>query len=261
MNPASLPAEPGSYILEIELDREITIAPGKLGEVRLGPGRLRYYGSARGPGGVRARVTRHLAGLGKRHWHLDWLLPHASVRKVVADLGATECDLARRDLESRQWAVAARGFGASDCRSCSAHLLARYEQEDRVPEADEYRRLRVLCGLSPKSAEAAKRGLEGGLFATCIRLGSRLVAMGRVVGDGGCFFEVVDIAVHPDHQRKGLGSRIMESIMAYLSREAPVSAYVSLIADAGAPGLYRAFGFRPTTPSIGMALVVESSDG
>ena len=259
MNSASLPAEPGSYILELALDREITIHPGRLGEIRLGPGRLRYYGSARGPGGVRSRVARHLAGLGKRYWHLDWLLPRASVRKVMADLEATECDLVRRDLESRQWAAAAKRFGASDCRTCAAHLLARFEQEDRVPEAGEYRALRRLCGLSSKSAEAAEIGLEGGLFATCIRLGSRLVAMGRVVGDGGCFFEVVDVAVHPDHQRKGLGSRIMESIMAYLSRAAPASAYVSLIADAGAPALYRRFGFRPTTPSIGMALLVGSS--
>ncbi len=129
MNPESLPAEPGSYVLEIVLDREIVIRPGKLGEVRLGPGRLRYYGSARGPGGVRARVGRHLAGTGKRHWHIDWLLAGAPVEKVTADLDLTECDLVQRDLESRQWAVAAPGFGASDCRSCPAHLLARYEQD------------------------------------------------------------------------------------------------------------------------------------
>ncbi len=125
VDPASLPAAPGSYVLELVLDREITLRPGKLGEIRLGPGRLRYYGSARGPGGVRSRVARHLAGRGKRHWHVDWLLARAPVREVTVELEASECDLVRRDLKTKRWAVAAKGFGSSDCRSCPAHLLAR----------------------------------------------------------------------------------------------------------------------------------------
>ena len=79
--------------------------------------------------------------------------------------------------------------------------------------------------------------------------------MGRIVGDGGLNYEVVDIAVHPDYQRQGLGSRIMTALMAYLEREAPSSAYVSLIADHGAPALYSKFGFEFTAPaSVGMAL-------
>jgi ribosomal protein S18 acetylase RimI-like enzyme len=79
--------------------------------------------------------------------------------------------------------------------------------------------------------------------------------MGRVVGDGGCNFEVVDIAVDPRHQRRGLGRRIMNSLMARLRADAPASAYVSLIADGGAPVLYAEFGFQFTAPeSVGMAL-------
>ena len=257
---SALPAKRGSYLLELALDRAITLRPGKLGEVRLGPGRLRYYGSARGPGGLRARLTRHLEGGRKRYWHIDWLLAEAPVRAVEVDLEASECDLVRRDLDSRRWASAAARFGAADCRSCPAHLLARYEQDDAVPEVEEYRRLRVLCGLSPKTREAARIGLGNSLFATSIRLGVRLIATGRVVGDGGCFFEVVDIAVDPDHQRKGLGVRVMQAIMAYLEREAPASAHVSLLADGGAPALYEKFGFRPTAPaSIAMALRVDSN--
>jgi ribosomal protein S18 acetylase RimI-like enzyme len=79
--------------------------------------------------------------------------------------------------------------------------------------------------------------------------------MGRVIGDGGCNFVIVDIAVHPDHQRQGLGGKIMESLMTYLRENAPSSAFVSLIADEGAPALYRRFGFEFTAPaSVGMAL-------
>ena len=128
---------------------------------------------------------------------------------------------------------------------------------DATPEADEYRALRVAAGLSPKSAEAAARGLPGSLYSVCIRDGDRLIAMGRIVGDGGCNFEIVDMAVHPEFQRQGLGYSIMEALLSYLEREAPSSAYVSLIADHGAPALYRKFGFEPTAPnSIGMAIVM-----
>ena len=126
-----------------------------------------------------------------------------------------------------------------------------------VPAADEYMRLRQTARLSPKSAEAAKAGLAGTIFTVCVRYDDELVGMGRVVGDGGCFFLIVDVAVHPRHQRRGLGGRIMENLMHQLRRVAPTTAYVSLIADTNspAPTLYRKFGFEPTAPkSIGMAL-------
>lgn len=140
-------------------------------------------------------------------------------------------------------------------------MSAVYDQRQELPAADEYRRLRVLCGLSPKSADAAARGLPNSLFATTIRDRDELVAMGRVVGDGGCNYEVVDIAVHPDYQRQGLGKRVMSAIMAFIHEHAPDTAYVSLIADDHAPALYSRFGFEPTAPaSIGMAYRVRRGD-
>ena len=135
--------------------------------------------------------------------------------------------------------------------------MTGFRFSDNVPGADEYRELRVAAGLSPRTAEAATRGLPGTLYAVCVRDGNRLIGMGRIVGDGGLNFEIVDMAVHPDYQRRGLGFSIMESLMGFLRREAPPSAYVSLIADHGAPALYRKFGFEPTAPdSIGMAIVM-----
>lgn len=37
-----------------------------------------------------------------------------------------------------------------------------------------------------------------------IEQGNRAVGMGRVIGDGGCFFQIVDIAVDPADQGQGL---------------------------------------------------------
>ena len=126
---------------------------------------------------------------------------------------------------------------------------------EETPGASEYRALRVAAGLSPKTAEAAEQGLPNSLFVVCLRLGGELIGMGRIIGDGGCNLEIVDIAVHPDHQRQGHGYRIMESIMSYLRDNAPKSAYVCLIADHDSPKLYAKFGFKLTTPkSVGMAI-------
>src|SRR6266403_353967 len=57
----------------------------------------------------------------------------------------------------------------------------------------------VAAGLSPKTAEAAAAGLPNTLFAVLVRKDGRVVGMGRLVGDGGLFFQVVDIAVEPRH--------------------------------------------------------------
>ncbi len=133
--------------------------------------------------------------------------------------------------------------------------MAELELSEETPGVEEYRALRVAAGLSAKTRRAAERGLPGSLFAVCVRLEGTLVGMGRIIGDGGLNFEVVDVAVHPDHQRRGLGSRIMTSLMRWLRTHAPASAYVCLIADLGAPTLYEKFGFEFTAPaSVGMAI-------
>ena len=74
---------------------------------------------------------------------------------------------------------------------------AQYRLVERFPGIDDYRRLRVATGLSPRSAEAAARGLPNTLFGVSVLYGEQVIGMGRVIGDGGCFFTVVDIAVEP----------------------------------------------------------------
>lgn len=124
-----------------------------------------------------------------------------------------------------------------------------------VPDVDEFIELRRIAGLSVNTVEAARKGLAGTCYSVCVRDAEALVGMGRVIGDGGCFYQVVDIAVHPDYQRRGIGFQIMTHLMEQLRGEAPESAYVSLIADGGANNLYEKFGFKSTAPaSIGMAL-------
>jgi ribosomal protein S18 acetylase RimI-like enzyme len=133
-----------------------------------------------------------------------------------------------------------------------------YHLEVAVPSSDVYRRLRVAAGLSAKSAEGAALGLPNTLFGVTVEFGGEIVGMGRVVGDGGLFFQVTDIAVDPRHQGRGLGKAIVDEIVEHLKGTAPAGAYVSLIADGEAHRLYAQFGFRPTAPaSIGMEMFID----
>jgi Uri superfamily endonuclease len=117
----------GTYVLALRLDAPCSIAIGRLGEFEFPAGWYLYVGSARGPGGLHARLARHKRRLGadkQAHWHVDY------VREQAAWCGAwgrasdqpLECTWASvlRHLPGAR--VVARGFGASDC-SCPAHLL------------------------------------------------------------------------------------------------------------------------------------------
>lgn len=133
-----------------------------------------------------------------------------------------------------------------------------YTMIERFPVADEYRRLRSAAGLSAKSADAAKRGVANTLYGVSLLDGDLVVGMGRIVGDGGCFFLVVDIAVEPALQGQGLGKRILVALDAWLRANAPPSAHVGLFANGEAKRLYVQYGFVETgARGVGMAYIVR----
>ena len=111
-------------------------------------------------------------------------------------------------------------------------------------------------GLSEKPADAARRALDNSLYSVCLVDGDDVVGIGRVIGDGGCFFEVVDIVVLPAYQGKGHGRLIMDAIAQYLDEAVPKGAFVSLIAGEGVSRFYERYGFRVRPPSApGMSYV------
>ncbi len=103
-------------------------------------------------------------------------------------------------------------------------MEAGYDMAVEVPSSEDYRRLRVSAGLSAKSPEAAAAGLPNTLFAVLIRSNGQVVGMGRLVGDGGLFFQVVDIAVEPAHQGRGLGKAIVGKIVEHVRQTAKPTA-------------------------------------
>ena len=118
----------------------------------------------------------------------------------------------------------------------------------QLPTATEYCQLRQRAGLSAKSISAAEKGLPHTLFVICLRAkpSNQLIGMGRIVGDGACFFQIVDIMVDPDFQGQGLGKQIMAHIDRWLDSQALAGSYVSMIADK--PEFYEKLGYKLTYP-------------
>lgn len=113
---------PGVYQLVLCLNSAIQLQVGKLGTFLFPAGQYVYTGSALN--GVEQRLARHRQRHKRQHWHIDYLLQHASIRsvRIVRTRRKVECALNRRALKRPGAQVVARGFGSSDCR-CPSHLV------------------------------------------------------------------------------------------------------------------------------------------
>ncbi len=120
----SLPPLPGTYALVLRFSKRLEIVVGRLGVLEAQPGYYVYVGSALGPGGLAARVGRHLYSEKTLRWHIDYLRAEAQVEEVWYATGKRnqECRWAGvlRSLPGASMPLA--GFGASDC-GCPSHLL------------------------------------------------------------------------------------------------------------------------------------------
>lgn len=122
--PVALPDQKGTYLLfgSLAVKKELTV--GRLGRLDFQPGFYGYVGSAFGPGGLAARLGRHLRPSLRRHWHLDYLKPWLQPVRVWFTTEPLPCE--------HQWAAAlavrpdlcaaVERFGCSDCL-CLSHLF------------------------------------------------------------------------------------------------------------------------------------------
>lgn len=113
----------GAYLLLLDLPCHLEITLPSRPASRLAPGAYLYCGSARGGGGIAARLRRHFRSEKKLHWHIDRLTLQAAEMSALAVPDGDECHLAGVLLQSGRFEYAAEGFGSSDCRSCKSHLL------------------------------------------------------------------------------------------------------------------------------------------
>jgi Uri superfamily endonuclease len=163
---------PGTYVLILENARPARFDVGRLGSIGLRTGFYAYVGSALGPGGLRARVGRHLCPTRAVRWHIDYL-KHAT---RIVEIWYLD-DRVRRE---HAWAKALGrfpgasipmpGFGSSDC-SCPAHFfylwtaprLATFARTlGRTRGAGRSRALRLALPGGYRSPRTGNRGAPTG---------------------------------------------------------------------------------------------------
>ncbi|MBN1614163.1 MAG: DNA/RNA nuclease SfsA [Deltaproteobacteria bacterium] len=110
----------GSYLLVMEVARDLNLTVGGLGEIFFRKGYYLYVGSARR--GLASRLARHLRRRKTFFWHIDYLRDRADDCRAIPIRASMplEHDIAAALEGIADWTVP--GFGSSDCR-CPTHLF------------------------------------------------------------------------------------------------------------------------------------------
>jgi GNAT superfamily N-acetyltransferase len=130
--------------------------------------------------------------------------------------------------------------------------------EHRSPTISEYKKLRESAGWWDVDEAAVETALGNTLFSVVVVEKGRLVGLGRIVGDGGLYFYIQDLIIHPEVQKKGFGKHVMGALMTFIRTKARSGAFVGLMAAKGLEKYYESFGFKARDKDApGMYQIVE----
>lgn len=135
------------------------------------------------------------------------------------------------------------------------------DYQHRLPTVAEFSDLFDAVGWPRYEKASSAAALAGSLFGTVVLADAEVVAMGRVIGDGGRFFYIQDVIVRPEHQGRGIGKQIVRRLMSAIEAMAPGAAFIGVFATPEAVPLYEKLGLDSAFGGLtGMAWVKESSD-
>jgi Uri superfamily endonuclease len=122
--------EPGTYALILECAVRAGLRIGLRLKMDTEPGYYIYVGSAFGPGGVRARVSRHFKREKAKRWHIDFLRESVIFREVWYTHSPEHLEhVWARIFQDMAGVLPVEGFGCTDCK-CRAHLFRIPERPD-----------------------------------------------------------------------------------------------------------------------------------
>lgn len=155
-------SEPGTYALVLRSKAKASIQIGRWRRLSILPGYYIYVGSAFGPGGVSARVSRHCRKAKSRRWHIDYLRDLTEPISVWCNYDPDHLEhMCARVLRGMANVSPVQGFGCTDC-NCEAHLF----RISREPKFVEF--VRAFSGFEFRGREGSKSeiisGLDGALL-------------------------------------------------------------------------------------------------
>jgi len=127
------------------------------------------------------------------------------------------------------------------------------EYRAEVPDPPAFVRLFSTTGWDPQghlSVESAAEALAPTWHAVSAYEGERLVGTGRIIGDGVLHALLVDVIVDPSYRHSGIGSAIVERLVAECRRHHIVDVQ-----------LFCAYGVRPFYERVGFAARPDDAPG
>ena len=111
---------------------------------------------------------------------------------------------------------------------------------------DEVSVLYRVAPLGDKAAGDLELVFRNSMFRALAFDSDRLVGAGRALADGRDCSYICDIAVHPDHQGRGLGRAIVARLVGLSAGHRKIILY----AVPGKESFYESFGFRRMTTAM-----------
>lgn len=115
---------------------------------------------------------------------------------------------------------------------------------DRRPTVSEFAAITAAVGFKAHASEAIAIGIANSQFCACALAGDKIIGVGRIVGDGALHFYLTGIMVMPEFQRRGVGTRIVESLLAHIKRVPYENTLVEALPQPGLENFYARFGFK-----------------
>ncbi len=128
----------------------------------------------------------------------------------------------------------------------------------KLPTAEEFNRLRSQVDWRTYHVDVIEKALPNSLYWVCTYPEGALVGMARIVGDGGMVYYIQDVIVLPEYQRQGIGTQMMDAIMAYIRSHASQYSNIGLMSAKGIEAFYERYGLttRPTDKlGAGMTMI------
>ncbi|HSJ43131.1 MAG TPA: GNAT family N-acetyltransferase [Euzebyales bacterium] len=100
--------------------------------------------------------------------------------------------------------------------------------------------------VGDKPPEHLRTVFSNSMFTCFVYRGSRLIGAGRILADGLDRAYLADVAVHPDHQGRGLGSALITELVRLAGDHTKIVMY----ANPGTEGVYAKLGFLPMNTAM-----------
>jgi ribosomal protein S18 acetylase RimI-like enzyme len=122
----------------------------------------------------------------------------------------------------------------------------RWVDDESAVDLDELSNLYRIAPLGHKEPAALGTVFGNSMFKCFAYAGDVLVGAGRVLADGIDTAYIADVAVHPDHQGRGLGQAIVRKLVGLSSEHQKIILYTV----PGREGFYAKLGFLRMTTAM-----------